>query len=162
MATDYLLEIEGIKGESLDHKHKSAIEIESFSWGNSNDGSAAHGTGAGTGKVHFQDFHATTYVNKASAELMLACASGKHIKKAQLFVRKQGENQQDYLVITLEDILVSSYQCGGSTGSTNLPTDQFSLNFAKLKYEYKAQKADGTLEAPVTGGWDLKANKKTG
>ena len=161
MATDYLLEIEGLKGESADSKHKGAIELETFSFGNSNEGSFATGGGGGAGKVHFQDFHVATQVNKASPELMLACASGKHIKKAQLFVRKQGENQQDYLVITFEDILVSSYQVGGSTGSTNLPTDQFSLNFAKLKYEYKAQKADGTLEAPVTGGWDLKMNKKT-
>ena len=65
-------------------------------------------------------------------------------------------------MVTLEELIVSSYQSGGSTGSAHLPTDQFSLNFSKMKFEYKAQKADGTLEAPVTGGWDLKANKKTG
>src|SRR5215467_4457174 len=89
MASDYLLEIEGIKGESKDSKHPNTIEVESFSWGASNDGSAAHGSGAGTGKVHFQDVHFTTQVNKSSPELLLACANGKHIKKAQLFVRKQ-------------------------------------------------------------------------
>ena len=33
MASDYLLKLEGIKGESLDAKHKDEIEIESFSWG---------------------------------------------------------------------------------------------------------------------------------
>jgi type VI secretion system secreted protein Hcp len=162
MATDYLLEIDGIKGESKDKKHPNTIEIESFSWGNTNDGSSASGTGSGAGKVHFQDFHFTTQVNKASPELMLACATGKHIKKAQLFVRKQGENQQDYYILTLEDFIISSYQSGGSVGSHNLPSDQFSLNFAKLKYEYKPQKADGTLDPAVTAGWDLKANAKTG
>src|SRR3954469_23462528 len=134
MATDYLLEIDGIKGESKDKKHPNTIEIESFSWGNTNDGSSASGTGSGAGKVHFQDFHFTTHVNKASPELMIACASGKHFKKAQLFVRKQGENQQDYLIFTLEDLIVSSYQAGGSVGGQHLPTDQFSFNYAKLKY----------------------------
>jgi type VI secretion system Hcp family effector len=102
MPSDYLLQIEGIKGESKDSKHPNTIEVESFSWGNTNDGSAGHGSGAGAGKVHFQDFHFTSQVNKASAELMIACATGKHIKKAQLFVRKQGENQQDYYTVTLE------------------------------------------------------------
>jgi len=160
MATDYLLEIDGIKGESKDHKHPNTIEIESFSWGNVNAGSAATGSGAGSGKVHFQDFHATTQVSKASPRLMLACANGEHVKKAQLFVRKQGEGQQDYYVVTLEDLIVSSYQSGGSTGSQHLPTDQFSLNFAKIKFEYKSQKDDGSLEAPVTHGYDLKQAKK--
>ena len=41
-ASDYLLEIEGIKGESQDSKHKETIEISSFSWGMSNSG--AEGT----------------------------------------------------------------------------------------------------------------------
>ncbi len=33
MATDFLLMIDGIKGESQQDKHKDEIEIESFSWG---------------------------------------------------------------------------------------------------------------------------------
>jgi type VI secretion system secreted protein Hcp len=74
-----MLEIDGIKGESTDAKHPNTIEIESYSWGASNDGSAAHGSGAGAGKVHFQDLHFTAQVSKASPELLLACASGRHI-----------------------------------------------------------------------------------
>jgi type VI secretion system secreted protein Hcp len=35
-----------------------------------------------------------------------------------------------------------------------------SFAFAKCKVEYKPQKADGSLDAAVTGGWDVKANKK--
>ena len=160
MPSDYLLEIEGIKGESKDHKHPNTIEIESFSWGNTNDGSASHGTGAGAGKVHFQDVHFTSQVNKASPELALACANGKHFKKAQLFVRKQGENQQDYYIVTLEDFIISSYQSGGSNGSHHLPTDQFALNFAKINVEYSDQKEDGSLNPATVASYDLKANTK--
>jgi type VI secretion system secreted protein Hcp len=162
MAKDYLLVIEGIKGEAGDSKYPDAIEIESFSWGGSNDGSAAHGSGAGAGKVHFQDVHFTGQVERSSPELMLACATGKHIKKAQLIVRKQGEGQKDYYLVTLEDFIVSSFQSGGSNGSQEVPAVQFALNFAKVKFEYKPQKDDGSLEAAVTAGWDLKQNKKTG
>jgi type VI secretion system secreted protein Hcp len=162
MPTDYLLVIDGIKGESKDSKHPGAIEIGSFSWGATNPGSFATTGGGGTGKVQFDDIHLTGQVNNASPLLARACASGQHFDfdKAQLFVRKQGGNQQDYYVITLEDFIVSSYQSGGSEGSNALPTDQFSLNFATIKFEYKAQKDDGSLHAPVTVGYDLRQAKK--
>jgi type VI secretion system secreted protein Hcp len=160
MASDYLLELDGIKGESRDDKHKDTLEIESFSWGATNQGSFASGGGGGAGKVSFQDIHFTTRVNKSSPILMLSCATGQHIKKAILFVRKAGGDQQDYYTVTMTDLLVSSYQSSGSNGSDALPVDQFSLNFSSIKYEYKPQKPDGSLDSAVTAGYDLKANKK--
>ena len=157
MASDYLLKLEGIKGESLDAKHKDEIEIESFSWGATQPAVAS---GGGAGKVSFQDIHFTTRVNVASPNLMVACASGQHIKEATLTVRKAGREQLEYYILKLSDNLVSSYQSGGFEGSNALPVDQFSLNFAKIEFEYKSQKPDGSLGATVEGGWDLKANKK--
>ena len=160
-AVDYFLKIEGIEGESADHKHKGDIVLHSWSWGESQTGTMASGSGGGgAGKVHVQDFHFTMEYNKASPKLMLACASGEHLKKAVLVCRKAGKDQQEFLKVTLSDVLVSSYQTGGSAGSDIIPTDQISLNFAKFETEYKPQKADGTLDAAVTAGWDLKAGKK--
>jgi type VI secretion system secreted protein Hcp len=160
VASDYLLKLEGIKGESTDAKHKDEIEIESFSWGATQPGSFSTGGGGGAGKVAFQDIHFTSRVSVASPNLMVACASGQHIKIATLTVRKAGKDQQEYYIIKLSDNLVSSYQSGGSEGSNALPVDQFSINFSKIEFEYKSQKPDGSLGAPVKGGWDLKQNKK--
>jgi type VI secretion system secreted protein Hcp len=160
MASDYLLMIDGVKGESGDHKHAGEIEIDSFSWGCTNSGSHSGGSGGGAGKVSFQDVHFTTKVNLSSPVLMLRCCTGEHIKKAVLTVRKQGKDQQEYYKITLEDILVSSYQSGGHEGGDSRPTDQFSLNFTKIKFEYKSQKADGSLGEGKDGGWDVKKNQK--
>src|SRR5688500_6883028 len=106
MASDYLLEIDGIKGESKDDKHKGAIEIESFSWGANQTATGAAGGGLGSGKVSMRDISFSTRVNKASPLLMLQCATGKHIKKAVLFVRKSGSDQQEYMTLTLTDIQV--------------------------------------------------------
>jgi type VI secretion system secreted protein Hcp len=159
MASDFLLEIAGIKGESNDSKHKETIEIESFSWGCSNAGAHALGGGGGAGKVAFQDVHLTTTVNKASPVLMMSCAQGKHIEKAVLYVRKQGGKQEDFYVITMKDLLISGYQSGDTASGGALPTDQFSLNFAEIKFEYKPQKPDGSLGGAVTGTWNLKTNK---
>jgi type VI secretion system secreted protein Hcp len=161
MASDYLLQIDGIKGESQDDKHKDTIEILSFSWGASNTAVSSSGTGGGAGKVSYQDVVLTTSVNKSSPLLMLACASGQHIKKCILYVRKQGGGQQDYYTVTLEDVLISQYKSEGMLdGTTTVPIDQFSLNFTKITFEYKPQKADGSLDSAINAGWDVKANKK--
>jgi type VI secretion system secreted protein Hcp len=157
---DFFLKLDGIDGESSDDKHKGEIDILSWSFGNTNTGTMHGGGGGGAGKVQFQDIHFTAHTNKASPKLMLACASGEHIKKGVLICRKAGKDQQEYLKITLTDVLVSSYQTGGSGHSEVLPVDQFSLNFAKVEKEYKPQKADGSLDSPIKAGWDLKANKK--
>jgi type VI secretion system secreted protein Hcp len=54
---------------------------------------------------------------------------------------------------------VSSFQTGGSTADV-VPTDQFSLNFAKIEFCYKEQLANGSLGAAIRTGYDLKLNKK--
>ena len=159
MASDYLLELDGIKGESSDAKHKETIEISSFSWGVSNPGSFASGGGGGTGKASFSDLSLMTQSCKASPELFKACATGKHIKKATLFVRKSGGEQGDFYVIKLEDVLVSSFSVSGSDGSNALPMESLSLNFAKIEFNYSPQKPEGGLDAPVIAKYNLKENK---
>ena len=159
-AVDYYLKIDTIKGESKDSKHKDEIDLESWSWGETNSGSQSAGGGGGAGKVSMQDFHFVMKVNKASPELLLSCAEGRHIKEAILVCRKAGKDQQEYLKITMSDLLVSSFQTGGSAGSDEVPNDQISLNYSKIQYEYKEQKTDGTLGGAVKTGWDLKTNKK--
>jgi len=156
MAVDYFLKIDGIQGESQDKAHKNEIQLESFSWGAIQAGTASHGGGMGAGKVQMQDFHLTMYVNKASPKLMLACAQGEHIKQAILTCRKAGKEQQDYMKVTFSDLMVSSYQTGGSDSSNALPMEQISLNFSKVEVEYKEQKADGSLGGAIKAHYDLK------
>jgi type VI secretion system secreted protein Hcp len=158
-AVDYFLKVDGIDGESADDKHKGEIELESWSWGETNAGSHSTGGGGGAGKVVMQDFHAVSKMSKASPNLMAACSTGKHITKVVLTTRKAGGKQEDYFTVTMEGVLVSSYQTGGSAGSDIVPVDQFSLNFTKIAFAYKEQKPDGSLGGEVKAGWDLKANK---
>lgn len=176
MAVDMFLKLDGIKGESSDAKHKDTIHIESFSWGLSQTGSHGSGGGGGAGKASFQDFSFISRVNAASPLLALACASGQHIKSAVLTARKAGGSQEDYLEIKLSDLLVSSYQSAGDSGDPTgaqipgtpsvLPeepgevVESFALNFTKIEFSYKPQRADGSLGAPVKMGWDIKANTK--
>jgi type VI secretion system secreted protein Hcp len=159
VAIDYFLKIDGIEGESVDDKHAGWIDVDSWSWGETQTAAASPGGGAGAGKVAMQDFQFAARMSKASPKLFLACASGQHFKEARLAGRKAGKGQQDFLTWTFSDVLVSSYQTSGSEDD-DLPRDTASLNFAKIRVDYRPQKADGSLDAPVSAGWDRKANTK--
>ncbi len=97
-------------------------------------------------------------LTKASPTLMKACATGQHIKTATLSARKAGKGQMDYLTFKLQDVLVSSYQTGGSEHA-DVPVDQVSLNFAKIEIEYREQQKDGSLGDASRFKYDLNANK---
>jgi type VI secretion system secreted protein Hcp len=159
MASDYLLELDGIKGESIDSKHRECIEIDSFSWGFTNAGSMGRGSGGGTGKVQFQDMHFTKTADKSTPLLVKAACTNQHIKKAVLYARKSSKGGPvDYYKVILTDSVVSGYQSGGNAGDSSVPHDSFSLNFTKFEVEYCPQKADGSLEGAITAAWDRSAN----
>ena len=161
MAFDAFLKIDGIEGESPDGKHSKEIQLLSFSFGADQPASSNTGGGAGTGKVNMHDLSVLHSVDKASPKLLVACATGQHIKSAVLTSRKAGGDQQDYLIVTLSDVIISSVQASGqANGSDGLPTEQVSLNFSKINFEYKEQGADGSLKGTVAGGFDVKTMKK--
>jgi type VI secretion system secreted protein Hcp len=158
---DYFLKIVGIDGESSDAKHKNEIEVQSFSWGEQNHVAAlGGGGGAGAGKVVPADFQYTSRFSRASPKLLVACATGEHIKEATLTGRKSGKTQFEFLSITFADVLVSGYDTSGVSGEEGAPADQVSLKFASLRMTYKMQKADGSVGQTIVGGFDFKANKK--
>src|SRR5262245_16826003 len=142
MAADVFLKLGDIKGESTDAKHADEIDVLSWSWGVSQPGTAASGSGAGAGKVSFSDLNFTHNVDKASPLLMKACATGQHVKEATLVSRKAGKGQQEYLIIKMSDILVTSVQ---ASGAGEQPMESVSMQFAKIDLEYKPQKAGGEI-----------------
>jgi type VI secretion system secreted protein Hcp len=157
MAVDVFLKIPGIDGESHDSKHKNEIEVLSWSWGVSQTGTSSAGGGAGAGKANFQDFSFMHSFDKASPKLMLACATGEHIKEATMVVRKAGKDQQEYMIVKMTDVLVSHVQ---PSGSSEVPMESVSFNYSQIDIDYKPQKADGTLDGPIHFGYSLKKNVK--
>jgi type VI secretion system secreted protein Hcp len=158
MALRIFAKIGTIKGESTDSKHKDEIDVLSWVWGVTQSGSMAHGGGGGAGKASFQDLTFTHHIDKATPLLLKACATGEHIPEATIAVRKAGKGQQDYLVIKLTDVLVSSV---AMSVAVDEPTaaESVSLQAGKVDLEYKAQKADGSLEPGLHFKYDIKANK---
>jgi len=157
MASDIFAKIGDIKGESSDDKHKDEIEVLSFSWGVAHAGVSA-GSGAAAGKATFQDLSIVHHIDKASPLLLKACATGTHIKDATITHRKAGKGQQEYLVVKLNDVIITGVTHGGASGQPF--SESVSLAFAKVNLEYKPQKADGSLDAGIHFKYDLKTNKE--
>jgi type VI secretion system secreted protein Hcp len=143
---DAFIKIDGIQGESTDHKHKEWIEVLSFSWGVNQTGSFSHGSGGGTGKVSFNDFNFVKRLDKATPQLFVSCCSGEHIKDVTLAVRDSKGSSVDYLKIKLTDVLISSVRPGGtSQGADTSPLEEVSLNFSNTAHiEFFDQQGRGT------------------
>ncbi len=158
MSADIFMKIKDIAGESKDKDHHGEIELHSWSWGEANVGSAAHGGGMGVGKVDMQDIQISKSLDKASPKLLLQCANGKHIPEAILVMRKATGTggQKTYLKIVLNDLVISSYSITGA--GTDTPMESISLNFGKINVEYFEQDNKGTMTSTGAVGWDQKQN----
>jgi type VI secretion system secreted protein Hcp len=142
---DAFLKLDGIEGESTDHKHKGEIQLESFSWGAQQVGSTDIGGGGGAGKVSFQDFSFTAKVGTQSPHLFGALFNGRHIKEGTLTVVNGRETET---ILMLSDIQVTGYKeslaipvaapCDRddqNSSSNNAPTESVSLNFTKIEFK---------------------------
>ena len=159
MAVDMFIKIGDIKGESTDKKHDKEIDVLSWSWGISNNGTTHQGSGGGSGKASVQDLTFTKYTDAASHALLLSASNGTHHKKANLVVRKAGGKGApiEYIKIEMEEVLVTSVSCGGSGGEDRL-MESVSLNFSKVKYEYTPQKPDGSPDSAKEMIYDIAEN----
>ena len=158
MASDIFAKIGDIKGESVDAKHKDEIEVLSLSWGVTNSATIKTGGGGSASKASFQDLAFLHSIDKASPNLLHACATGAHIKEATITHRKAGKGQQEYLIIKMNDVIVTSVAL--SDTSSGASSENVSLAFAKVDLEYRPQNPNGSLDAGIHFKYDIKANKE--
>jgi type VI secretion system secreted protein Hcp len=158
---DWFLKLDGIDGESTDSKHSKEIEVLAYSHAISQSGTFDSGTGGGTtGRAGWHPFVFVAKTSKASPKLALACATGQHIGTATLVCRKAGKDPQEFNQVQMKNVTVYTYK-QSDLGDTTPPTplDVFALAFSQIQWQYKPQKPDGSLDSPVTAGYDLAANK---
>ena len=162
MAVDIFCQIEGVKGESQKDGHKDEIDIVSFNFGAKQHGSFHFGgAGGGSGKAEIKDLQIVKMVDKSSAELFKACASGKHIPSVTIYSQKAGDGEKPlvYYKVKLEDVIVSSFEnTGAAEGDAVMETVTF--NTAKMNFDYQAQDKTGAKAGgPVTAFYDVRTNK---
>jgi type VI secretion system secreted protein Hcp len=161
MAADIYLKIESppIDGEAQDDKHKDWIEVSSFSFGVTNAGSGAVGSGSGTGIATLDDLGISKFVDKASPGLFQDCCTGKHHAKATLSVRKAGGNPIEYLKYEMEEVFITHVSTSASAASEQLASENVHLNFAKMTLTYTEQKKDGSAGKSIPKWYSVKEHK---
>jgi type VI secretion system secreted protein Hcp len=161
MAIDVYLQIDGIKGESMDDKHKDWIECTSVNWGVSQPRSATASTGGGhtAERCEHKEVVFTKLADLASPILLQTCSAGKTIPKAKLeFMRADGQGERiKYFEIELENVLIGAIMPAVHEGS--IIQEQVGLKFSKIKWKYTQQKVTGGAGGNTSGGWDLATNK---
>ena len=161
MAIDVYLQIDGIKGESADDKHKDWIECSSVSWGVSQPKSATASTGGGhtAERCEHTEISLSKLADLSTPILLQTCSSGKTIPKAKFeFMRADGKGERiKYFEIELENVLISSVAPAVAQG--DILTEELSLKYSKVKWKYTQQKVGGGSGGNTSGGWDLSANK---
>jgi type VI secretion system secreted protein Hcp len=135
---------------------KEAIVVDSFSFGVESPttiGSAT--TGAGVGKIKFNEFKISKTIDNASPVLFKQVAAGTHFKKAVLTVRNAGE-KDPYMTYTMETVFVTKIDHSGA--SPEVPSEQITFVYGKLVEQSAFKNPDGAV-AKVTTGWNQILNK---
>jgi type VI secretion system secreted protein Hcp len=141
-AVDMFLKVPTIPGESVDARHADEIDVLSWSWGLTTGGQKTSGACVG-------DLKLVKYIDSASSGFMIALTVGQNLGDVVLSVRKLGKGQQEFLIVTMHDVTVSTVTTALAT-DTVVPTENVSLSFGYADWSYSKQKADGSLESPVT------------
>jgi type VI secretion system secreted protein Hcp len=162
MAFDTYLKLEGVAGEATRKGFEGWIALESFQLGAANPATIGSATGgAGAGKVSLSPISFIKKTDKASPILFQNCCSGKHSPTATLALNKAGgDSAVQYLKYELKEVFIESISWSGSTGGDDTPTEAVSLAYGSINVTYTPQKIDGTADAAVVAGWDVKANAK--
>lgn len=163
MAFDCFLKIDGVPGESTDHKHKEWIEILSYSHGVSQpgSGSASSGGARSAERVDHQDFSVVKVLDKASPKLNLYCCTGKHIGTVKMELCRATGDKQKYMEYTMNDVIVSSVRPGGSAqGGEALPLEEVAFNYGKIEWVYtETDHKTGASKGDVKSNWSVVENK---
>lgn len=161
MAIDVYLQIDGIKGESMDDKHKDWIECTSVTWGVKQPRSATASTGGGhtAERCEHEEVVIDKLADLASPILLQTCSAGKTIPKAKLeFMRADGQGDRiKYFEIELENVLIGAIK--PKVEEDAIIQEKVGLKFSKIKWKYTQQKVTGGAGGNTSGGWDLATNK---
>jgi hypothetical protein len=128
------------------------IELESFSWGESNAGTTAAGRPR-RGQGEHADLHVAKKLDKASPLLFLP-AHGTALEEAILTARKAGKDSSNS-----SSSSSATCSCPRINGRRRRAHRTGLVQLQQDRDRVPAAEADGSLDA-AGAGWDLKANKK--
>jgi len=135
------------------------VGIRQFSVGAENPTSVGSATtGAGTGKAELNELIIEKSVDTMSRALFAMNATGAHLAKMQLYIRKTGvAGGKPYLVYGFNMVFLSKIDWSASSGDDQ-PIERLTFAYGALAIGYYPQKPDGTLGTAVKTSWSQVTN----
>ena len=134
-----------IKGEAVDAKHATEIDVLSWTWG-----MHAHSAMAGSGKsskATLDELRVVKRIDSASTALMSTLRGNELVKKATLTVRKAGGEPLEYVKIILQDARITDVSLETHDAEV---VEKVSFAFQRISVQYVPQGADGQARGSMT------------
>lgn len=135
-----------VKGEAMAPGHEDEIVVKGWNWGVS--ATSALGSTQATSRRAYKGLTIYKQIDAATTALMAALATNDEVKEAKLTMRKAGEEQIDYFLVTLQKARISSVD--HSTDAAGNTIETVTLQFNKVSVEYRPQKSAGGRGASMT------------
>ena len=161
MVATMFVQIEGIKGDAIEKKHKDWIVVDSVAFGLERHSEQEGGVVTrGFGKAVFKDVTFGSEFGRHTIDLMFHVAGGKRLPKVVIEQCKANEDAasalEPYIIWTLTDAQVNRY--GVSASAEDIPKEDWAIRAAKVEIEYKYPKG-GKLETFKNFKWDIGAGE---
>lgn len=132
------VKIGSIQGEATSEDHKDWIIIESMSAPIMRSiPQGAKDQQRVRGETTLGDITLIRELDKSSTKLSEACANGTFFPEVQIdFCTTIKNKQEPYLTYKLKDVIVSSYSFHGNASGNPQPTEEVSLSFTEVEWNY--------------------------
>ena len=151
------IKFEGVEGEAQDKEHKGWSDLLNFSQGLTQPGGGATGPTRRRGDVIVEDIQCVKELDKSSPKIAEAVCKGRVFPKVEIHMTASytDAGRQTYYAYELKNVLVTSYNIGGSGQSEDVPTENFSLNSEELKVTYTECDNAGKKKGNVEYQWKV-------
>lgn len=151
------IKFDGVDGEALDKDHQKWSDLGSFSQGLHQPGGGATGATRRRGDVILDDIACSKELDKASPKIAEAICKGKVFPKVEIDLTASytDTGRVTYYRYELKNVLVTSYNIGGSGQAEDVPTEDFSLNFEEIKVTYTENDNKGKSKGNVEYSWKV-------
>lgn len=147
--------MKGIKGAVTETKHKDWFDAQNYSFGMSNDSSVGAGTQKNRvmGSTRLHDVSFSRLQDKASPQLMQACAEARNFDEVKVeFVRPGKQGEEVYQTMSYKNCVITSWQASGQGGTQG--AENLTLNFVSIENKFIEYDEKGKAGSPVTGSYD--------
>ena len=111
------------------NNNQGTIPALSWSFGVTTPTQTNTGGGSGAARANLSDLSVTRRADGCTPLLFAASVSGKVFKSVTLV--QQDQQKDDTFTVTLQDVIISSYQLGGDHGN-EVPSEQIGFSYEKI------------------------------